>query len=94
MTKKQYEELGKLWIDLGKYIATAILIGSFFSDQYELSAGLWWLAILSAFMCVALGLWIMSFGKNDNPPSVPQSPTVTEVKKGIFHIQHAEINRQ
>lgn len=94
MTKKQFEELGKFWIDLGKYIATAILIGRFFSEQYPLSTVLWCLAIFSAFLCVALGLWLMHFGKKeDEQPSAPSAPAITEVKKGIFHIQHAEINK-
>lgn len=95
MTKKQFEELGKFWIDLGKYIATAILIGRFFSDQYTLSTALWGLAVLSAFLCVVLGLWFMRFGKKEenNQTATPQTPVVTEVKKGIFHIQHAEINK-
>lgn len=93
MTKKQFEELGKFWIDLGKYIATAILIGQLFSEQYTLSLALWFLAGGLAFLCVALGLWLMRFGKEDEQPSAPAVPTITEVKKGIFHIQHAEINK-
>lgn len=94
MNKKQFEELGKFWIDLGKYIATAILIGQLFSEHYTLSLALWFLAGGLAFLCVALGLWLMRFGKDeDTATSAPAAPAVTEVKKGIFHIQHAEINK-
>ena len=94
MTKKQYEELGKFWVDIGKYIFTAILIGSFISDKWSLPLSMWILVAILAIGLVSLGIWLMHFGKKEeDQPSTPAAPAVTEVKKGIFHIQHAEINK-
>lgn len=91
MTKKQYEELGKFWVDIGKYIFTAILIGSFISDKWSLPLSMWILVAILAIGLVSLGIWLMHFGQNEDEQ--PSAPAVTEVKKGIFHIQHAEINK-
>lgn len=92
MKKKQFEELGKFFIDLGKYLITAILFGKIFQEQWDIAWG-WFLVVsLTSVAFVAFGIWLMHFGRENNQTATPQTPVVTEVKKGIFHIQHAEIN--
>lgn len=95
MTKKQFEELGKFFVDLGKYLITAILFGKIFQEHWNIAWGWFLLVSLTSVAFVAFGVWLMHFGKKENatPNTTPQLPNVTEVKKGIFHIQHAEINK-
>ena len=92
MTKKQFEELGKFFVDLGKYLITAILFGKIFQEQWNIAWGWFLLVSLTSVVFVAFGIWLMHFGKKEDEQPT-NSPAVTEVKKGIFHIQHAEINK-
>lgn len=91
MNKKQHEELGKMMLDLAKYLITAFLFGQFFKESWQIE-WIWLLFVcVLAFTLIAFGLFLLKKCKDE--PSASPSPNITEVKKGIFHIQHAEINK-
>ena len=92
MNKKQHEELGKMMLDLAKYLITAFLFGQFFKESWQIE-WIWLLFVcILAFALIGFGLFLLRRCNDNNQPSAPAAPTITEVKKGIFHIQHAEIN--
>lgn len=64
MNKKQYEELGKLWIDLGKYLITAIFFGQFFSENVNISFSLLLAAPALAVVLISLGIRLLGAGED------------------------------
>lgn len=70
MNRKQYEEAGKLLIDLGKYLITAIFFGQFFSESINISLALLLVAPTLAIALIYAGLRLLGTQKDTNRRSV------------------------
>lgn len=70
MNKKQYEEAGKLFIDLGKYLITAIFFGQFFSETIHISFSLLMAAPIMAVLFIYLGLRLLGTDKDTTARNV------------------------
>lgn len=66
MNRKQYEEAGKLLIDLGKYLITAVFFGQFFSESINISFALLFAAPTLAIFLIYVGLRLLGVNKNTN----------------------------
>lgn len=66
MNRKQYEEAGKLLIDLGKYLITAIFFGQFFSESINIGFALLFAAPTLAIVLIYAGLRLLGTNKDDN----------------------------
>lgn len=66
MNRKQYEEAGKLLIDLGKYLITAVFFGQFFSESINISFALLLAAPTLAIFLIYVGLRLLGANKDTN----------------------------
>ena len=83
-SRKWIEKFGDFLLDVGKYVLTAIVFGTFFTGKIDT----WqWLlvALVIAILLVVMGLIFANMAHDSKDLSN------TEIKKAVFHINHAEI---
>lgn len=89
LDSKQKEALAKNFSALGTYALTAIPFG-FFMASKDISV---WLYVGITFMgtgLLALGIY---FNKEEKKEAKDDKTINAEIKKGVFHIDNATINR-
>jgi hypothetical protein len=57
------KEIGKWFMDVAKYVATAVLISSFLGD-FGQKWGMYLVGILTVILCLFLGLYFINKNKN------------------------------
>ncbi len=84
---KWLDALGRFVLDVGKYVITAIVLGTFISEKEIVVR---WLAIILVMSIIMIVLGLILIGLA-NPAKKKDS--TSDIKKAIIHVEHAEFKQ-